>query len=234
MLDVRARLISGVAILLIVLFAALALALRDAAGTTFDLILAGLIQRVDHPVVTTLMVWVSGAGDAPWIWLILGGATIGLIMAGRRREACFVAMTYGAVQLATVVKPLVGRPRPTADVIRVMSEVADFSYPSGHVVAYVTLCGLLCYLGWTLLEDSWRRTTLLTVLGLLIVLVGISRVHLGHHWPSDVIGGYALGTAYLLLLVEAYRLLAARETSQTAVSSPEAVSQEEHAVADSV
>jgi undecaprenyl-diphosphatase len=83
----------------------------------------------------------------------------------------------------------------------------DYSYPSGHVVSYVCLYGFLFFLVYALVTRSWQRTAVLCLLGLLVGLVGISRIHLGHHWASDVLGGYALGTAYLLLLVEAYRLL---------------------------
>jgi undecaprenyl-diphosphatase len=93
----------------------------------------------------------------------------------------------------------------------------DFSYPSGHVVAFVSLYGFLFFLTYVLFKRSVWRTAALGVLGSLIVLIGPSRIYLGHHWASDVLGGYAFGTAYLLILVEAYRLT----TIKPAVASPE-------------
>jgi membrane-associated phospholipid phosphatase len=104
----------------------------------------------------------------------------------------------------------VERPRPAGESIRVVSALLDYSYPSGHVVGYVCLYGFLFFLTYVLLRRSWQRTVALVALALPIGLVGISRIYLGHHWASDVLGGYALGTAYLLLLVEAYRLLVIR------------------------
>ena len=81
------------------------------------------------------------------------------------------------------------------------------------MVSYVSLYGFLFFLVYVLVKRSWQRTAVLSVLALLVGLVGVSRIYLGHHWASDVVGGYALGTAYLLVLIEAYRLLAIRPGS---------------------
>jgi undecaprenyl-diphosphatase len=131
-----------------------------------------------------------------------------VLLAGRfYREVPFVLATEGAGMLVASIKLLVERPRPADESVRVFSAVLDYSFPSGHVTGYVCLYGFLAFLVYVLFKRCWWRTALLTVFALLIGLVGISRIHLGHHWASDVLGGYALGTAYLLLLVEAYRLL---------------------------
>ena len=199
---------AGIVSVLGALFIALALGLRQADGTEIDRAIAGWVQQIDHAAWTTLMVGVSAVGYWPWSWLVLGTATIGLALVGRFREAGFVLATHGAWQLATAVKPMIARPRPSPeDDVRVLGQVAEFSFPSSHVVSYVALYGFLFFLAWMLLAPSRRRTVALIALGLLIGLVGISRVTLGHHWPSDVFGGYALGAAYLLVLIEAYRLL---------------------------
>jgi undecaprenyl-diphosphatase len=193
-----------------VLFVALALLLRQARGTEVDLAVTRAIQRIDDPYFADVMIGISALGYAPLSWIILGGAVVTLLLAGFYREVPFVLATEGAGLLTASIKLLVGRPRPADDSIRVASVLLDYSFPSGHVVGYVCLYGLLFFLVYTLFRASWRRTVALAVLGSLVASIGVSRMYLGQHWASDVLGGYALGTAYLLILIEAYHLLVIR------------------------
>jgi undecaprenyl-diphosphatase len=205
--DRRARLMFGLAALLGLIFVGLALALRGAKGTTFDLAITHAIQGIDSPAFTYAMVAVSVPGFAPWSWVVLGSAVLLLLLGRFYREVPFVVATEAAGMLVASIKLVVERPRPAGESIRVFGELLDYSYPSGHVVSYVCLYGFLFFLVYVRFKRAWWRTATLTLFGLLVGLVGVSRIHLGHHWASDVLGGYALGTAFLLLLVEAYRLL---------------------------
>jgi membrane-associated phospholipid phosphatase len=211
--DRRARLTASVVVLFGLLFVGLGLALRQSEGTAVDLTATRAVQGIDHQLVVGLMVGISSLGYLPWSWLALGCAVTVLLVCGLYREVPFVIATEGAGMMVASIKLLVERPRPGAETVRVMSELLDYSYPSGHVVSYVSLYGFLFFLVYVLVERSWQRTAVLSVLALLVGLVGVSRIYLGHHWASDVVGGYALGTAYLLVLIEAYRLLAIRPGS---------------------
>jgi undecaprenyl-diphosphatase len=206
-IDRRVRIVAGVVALLGLSFVVLALTLRAAGGTSIDLAVTRAVQLIDAPAFTALMVAISAPGYAPWMGVILWSASLGLLLGGLWREAIFVLATEGAGVLAATVKLLVERPRPTAEAVRVASALVDYSFPSGHVVGYVTLFGFLAFVLFVRFRKSWWRTLALALLGLLIGLVGVSRIHLGYHWASDVLGGYALGTAYLLVLIEAYRLV---------------------------
>jgi undecaprenyl-diphosphatase len=210
----RARYVAGIVAALGVVFVGLALVLGGGPGTAVDLAITQTVQRIEDPRVADLMVGISALGYAPWSWLVLGGAIVALLASGFYREVPFVIATEGAGMMVASIKLLVERPRPAHDSIRVMSELLDYSYPSGHVVSYVCLYGFLFFLVYALFRRSLQRTLLLSLLALLVGLVGISRIYLGHHWASDVLGGYALGTAYLLLLVEAYRLLVVRPVAR--------------------
>jgi undecaprenyl-diphosphatase len=70
---------------------------------------------------------------------------------------------------------------------------------------YVGFYGFLWFLAYTLLKRSWRRTLLLIFLGSLIGLIGFSRIYLGQHWPSDVLGAYLLGGLTLVAILQFYR-----------------------------
>jgi len=211
---------AGLVTLLGVIFVSLALSLRTAGGTTIDLAVTHAVQRIDAPLFTELMVAVSAPGNVPWTWVTLGCASVALLVGGLWREAIFVVMTEGAALLAAFIKLLVERPRPTADVVRVTSHLLDYSYPSGHVVGYVTLYGFLIFVLYVRFARSWLRTLAMVVLGAMIALVGVSRIHLGYHWASDVLGGYAFGTAYLLVLIEGYRLVALKPNRSEQAAAP--------------
>ena len=103
-----------------------------------------------------------------------------------------------------IIKSSVVRPRPTRDLVRVASQLEEASFPSGHVVHYVTFYGFLFYLVFTHLRQGWIRNALLSLLGGVILLVGPSRIYMGHHWPSDVGGAYLVGTLWLGVIIIAY------------------------------
>lgn len=189
------------------IFIVLAVALRQADGSALDVAATRWVQQLEHPAFAALMIGVSELGYWPWSTLILFAAMVGCVWAGWYRGALFLLGTHGAGWLASNIKLLTDRPRPTSELVRVLGQVGETSYPSGHVTSYVVLYGFLFFLAYVLMRRSWPRTLLLTVFGLLVALVGVSRIYLGHHWASDVVGGYALGTAYLLILLELYRWL---------------------------
>jgi undecaprenyl-diphosphatase len=205
-IDRRARLMGSLVAALALAFLLLALSLRRAPGTSVDLIVTTGVQRIEHALFAELMRAITALGFWPWDWLVLGAAVTGFWLFGFRRAALFLLATPLPGLLTRSIKEVVARPRPGDDAVRVAGELLDFSYPSGHVVAYVSLYGFLFFLTYVLFKRSWWRTAALWLLGLLIGLVGVSRIYLGHHWASDVLGGYAFGTAYVLMLIEAYRL----------------------------
>jgi undecaprenyl-diphosphatase len=100
---------------------------------------------------------------------------------------------------------MIQRPRPTGDLVAVVSMLDSYSFPSGHVMFYIGFFGFLFFLTFTLLKHSWMRSLLLTLFGGLIVLVGISRIYLGHHWASDILGASLLGGLTLTFILQFYR-----------------------------
>jgi membrane-associated phospholipid phosphatase len=217
--DRRARVTVGCMMLLGALFVGLAIMLRAAGGTAVDVAITRAVQRIDVPGFTPAMVAISALGYAPLSWYVMGGIVVALLALRLYREVPFVLATEAVSTMVAAIKLLVERPRPIGESIRVTSTLLDYSFPSGHVVTYVCLYGFLFFLVYVRFNPSVGRTAALWVLGLVVGLVGLSRVYLGYHWASDVLGGYALGTLCLLALVEAYRLLVIRPWSDDLQSS---------------
>lgn len=101
-----------------------------------------------------------------------------------------------------LVKLLVERPRPLA---LFGIESSHTSFPSGHALQAFLLYGFLIYLLDGQLKPGWLGRALQVALAIPIVMVGLARVYLGQHWPSDVVGAYLLGAVGLGLAVWAGR-----------------------------
>jgi membrane-associated phospholipid phosphatase len=104
-----------------------------------------------------------------------------------------------------LVKDLIGRPRPTADLVNVVARLQDYSFPSGHVMYYLGFLGFIGFLVFSLLKPSLKRSLLLVIIGIPVVLIGVSRIYLGEHWASDVLGSYLLGSLTLVAIIQFYR-----------------------------
>ena len=179
-----------------------------------DLTLTSGVQQAEHPLLAAVMMLISAPGFPPLNLLVVGGAAAFFWLAGYRTEGAFAALAgLGAAALASFLKAFWLRPRPDDELVQVIGSAPGTSFPSGHTLFYVGFFGFLFYWVYAALRPSRLRTVLLALLGLLVVLVGPSRVYLGHHWSSDVLAAYALGFAYLLVLI---RLYSARRLSSPA------------------
>lgn len=204
LVGLRTRAFTGLAGAALLLFGALTVLVTTGATAEPDLAASVTVQQAEHPWLGALMVAVSALGFPPINLALIAGVGTLLWLAGYRVESRFATLAGIGGVLTQGVKLLVGRPRPEAGVVRVAEAVPGHSFPSGHTFFYVTFFGYVAYLSYALLKPGRLRTLLLWLSGALIVLVGPSRVWLGHHWASDVLASYALGVAYLILLVRLY------------------------------
>jgi membrane-associated phospholipid phosphatase len=171
-----------------------------------DLSISRAVQTIHVAWFASLMWWVSLIGYAPQIYVLVAVVTILLFVTGLRWEAVTVlASTASGTGLVELIKLVVHRPRPGADLVNVLQQLNNSSFPSGHVLAYTAFFGFLFFLSYTLLKPSFARAALLVILGSLVALIGLSRIYVGDHWASDVIGAYLLGSLWLVLSISIYR-----------------------------
>lgn len=186
-------------------FVVLALAARTVPYFAVDLKVTRAIQSYHGPFIDDLMFGVSWIGFQPQS-LFVGLSPVALLLfLGLRWEATATLLAASSVAIAALVKSLVARPRPSIDLVDVYRELSTSTFPSGHVLSTVALCGFLAFLSYTLLKPSPGRTALLVFFVLLAALMGPSRIYQGQHWFSDVMGAYLLGSLWLALTITVYR-----------------------------
>lgn len=98
--------------------------------------------------------------------------------------------------LNQILKRIVQRPRPTE--YRLIEE-NGYSFPSGHSMVSTAFYGFFIYLIFKYVKNKYIKSILITVLSLLIILIGMSRIYLGVHYTSDVIAGFVISISYLVI-----------------------------------
>lgn len=175
-----------------------------------DLRLTLLFQSVDGSALLPVMTWVSYlAGGWRAAVLVLVSAVIVWRCLGRLESGLVVLA--GLSSLANdALKLAIDRPRPGPGLVTVFEAETGTSFPSGHAFFAVVVLGFLAYLAATHVRRRGLGTLAVCGLLALVLLVGASRVYLGVHWPSDVLGGYLAGGTFLAAFIWSYRTLERR------------------------
>jgi undecaprenyl-diphosphatase len=198
-------------------FAVLALLAEANAYFSWDMSVAHAVQSIPLPGMEALMRAVSFIGDGVTSWIVVIAALAFFVARGRRSEAFGLLLSAaGGPALNHLLKDLVARPRPTMELVRVSGEWAHESFPSGHVTFYVCFFGFLFFVAFALLpKGSTVRKVACGLAALPVALVGLSRVYLGAHWPSDTLGAYLFSGLWLAFSVDMYRRWKRRATFHT-------------------
>lgn len=211
----RVLLVGYVLALAAVVALALAAHTATANGLPGDLPFTRELQETRNPVVFGVLYFVSYIGFAPLSYVIPLVVLLGLVAARLRLEAIFLALSLLADALGGLIKLVVGRQRPGSNLVHVVQQLNSPSFPSGHTLHYTVFFGFLAFVLWTSFRRSWGRNLLVAICALLVLLVGPSRVYLGEHWASDVVGGYLIGGLSLVPLVAGYLWAKTRFESAT-------------------
>jgi membrane-associated phospholipid phosphatase len=188
---------------LIVLIATLSVVAAGDGTLAGDLRLARWLQDASFP----------GAGNLATAGNHLGASAVGapialaaaLALAWMRQflTAAVVLLANLCRLLNEPLKSVFDSPRPTGADVRVIEIAQHFGFPSGHAMGSLLLYGSLAIAGRRLLQPAWARRAVVWMAGAVILLVGFGRIYVGAHWPSDVLGGYLWGIAFLLVSVAA-------------------------------
>jgi membrane-associated phospholipid phosphatase len=184
----------------------LAFAARGAGPLPGDIALTRSLQKL--PPDSTLGSLLSYAGEVVW-FLPIAALAVALLMS-RWLAALFILLaSLTSVFIGDALKLLVASPRPSAELVRVVYPQQSYGFPSSAAFLSVVLLGMIGYLIWR----YYSAVVACGVLPLLAFLIGLSRVYVGEHWATDVVGGWLFGGAWLLVLVAAHRWWVFRRTT---------------------
>lgn len=175
----------------------------------------GTLVRLDTAAARDLHGWVRGSpglvtflkvltffGSPPWLWVLVALATVITWRRHRVRLSVFlIVTTLGGGILDSVVKEAVNRPRPS--LVDPVATAYGKSFPSGHSMSSTIVYGALLMVFLPVVARRLRPAMLAAAM-VLVGAIGFSRLALGVHYISDVVGGYILGVAWLAASVAAF------------------------------
>lgn len=174
------------------------------------------LHTVDMSVVRSLNGLVTAHPGQLWLWktvstlfgpvllpivvLVLTGV---LWFRGQRRSAILVAVaTIGAALLSSIIKVLISRPRPAP--LHPVEHAAGYSFPSGHTLTSMVVIGVVLVVLLPRVSSVWKMPIAAAAF-VLAAAVGLSRLMLGVHYLTDVVGSWLIGGVWLLVLIAGFR-----------------------------
>ena len=165
-----------------------------------DAPLANAIQSLTSDFVTALMRLLTHAGDKIMVGVITVAIAGGLFFRHRQKDASMVLVTIGgSVALNIIFKLLFARPRPNPALALIVED--GFSFPSGHAMAAAVLAAIVILL---VRHSRWRAPVYYAMTSYMII-VGISRIYLGVHYPSDILAGFCVSIAWAVVVYSIFQ-----------------------------
>ena len=163
------------------------------------------VQSVSPDAFHQIARFMTVIGRSPISTVIPAVVIVAMWISGQRHLSVFLSAAVVARVLSVVVKELVERPRPSASVVDVTYQLGGHSFPSGHALGATLFYGFLIYWAEVSISNRPVRRIVQGSLAMVIVLMGYARVELGAHWPTDVLGGFAIGVLVLGAMVWLHR-----------------------------
>ena len=156
--------------------------------------------------VTPIAKFITNFGGA--IFLSIATVMLFLFIKNKKLRLSIISNIVIISVFNQLLKRILQRPRPTE--FRIVEETG-YSFPSGHSMVSMAFYGYLIYLIYRYIKNKYVKWTLITILSILICLIGISRIYLGVHYTSDVLGGFLLSISYLVIYISSIKKLLPEE-----------------------
>ena len=158
--------------------------------------LAFSLFKIRTPLLTKIFLIITNLGS-PYVLILL---TLLSFLLKNKKLSFIITGNLGLITIINqVLKFIVKRPRPS-DLFLIVE--TGYSFPSGHSMVSLSFYGLLIYFIYKYFKNKNLKIFLITLLSLIIVLIGVSRVYLGVHFVSDVISGFLLSLSYLIIFIK--------------------------------
>lgn len=156
--------------------------------------------------VTPIAKFITNFGGA--IFLSIATVMLFLLIKNNKIGLSIISNIVIITILNQLLKRILQRPRPTE--FRIVEETG-YSFPSGHSMVSMAFYGYLIYLIYRYIKNKYVKWILITILSILICLIGISRIYLGVHYTSDVLGGFLISISYLVVYISSIKKLLPEE-----------------------
>ena len=188
------------------IFVELTETLKDDVLAQYDQQISEYIISFRSPQLTQYFLFMTHAGDIYGYLIVFSIALIISIILFKNWR--YAAQTLFVLLLAsisnTILKRFVDRARPGIEHLVV---VETLSYPSGHAMAAMAFYGFLIYLFYRFKMNAWLKYGIILLLIFIILSIGISRIYLGVHFPSDIAGGYIAGLIWVFFCILIFNLV---------------------------
>lgn len=147
---------------------------------------------------TPIAKFITNFGGA--IFLVIATITLFIVIRNKKIGISILSNVAIVTVLNQLIKRILQRPRPTE--YRIIEETG-YSFPSGHSMVSMAFYGYFIYLIYKYVKNKYVKWISIILLSLLICLIGISRIYLGVHYTSDVLGGFLISISYLIIYISA-------------------------------
>lgn len=147
---------------------------------------------------TPIAKFITNFGGA--IFLVIATITLFIVIRNKKIGISILSNVAIVTVLNQLIKRILQRPRPTE--YRIIEETG-YSFPSGHSMVSMAFYGYFIYLIYKYVKNKYVKWISIILLSLLICLIGISRIYLGVHYTSDVLGGFLIAISYLIIYISA-------------------------------
>ena len=178
-------------------FSVMVLLVLTQNGTIIDEPVCSAVYALRREWLTPIMVGITYLGD----WQVISGLCILFLILQRTRQEWGYPLAISAVTttiLNRILKHLVQRPRPEEALHLILQ--GGYSFPSGHSASSFAFYAMLIYLINVYVENKRTAAILTAMLSVIIFLIGTSRIYLGVHYPTDVLGGWSEGMVVVLII----------------------------------
>ncbi|GAA0840997.1 phospholipid phosphatase [Paenibacillus glucanolyticus] len=168
-----------------------------------DLAIITSIQNLEHPFITDIAIGLSFIGSIGPVTVLclIVIAVLYWVLRRRTEILLLIVVVFGSSILNLLLKLIFQRVRP--DIHRLV-EITGYSFPSGHSMGAFSFYSVLAYLLWRHIDSRTGRGVLIAFAIIMILSIGLSRIYLGVHYPSDILGGYLASCAWVSFMVRYY------------------------------
>ena len=161
----------------------------------FDNSIYNLVRLLDSKFFDAYFIFITKFGNTSTILLVV----ISIMLLLRNRDGLLVGISAGvSASVNSLIKHIIRRIRPNG--LRLIKQ-GGYSFPSGHAMISISVYGVLLYLVITRIKNKYVKILLASILSLLILSIGVSRIYVGVHYATDVLSGYILAIALVISLI---------------------------------